>query len=127
MKFITRMVQSELVELAQTEYTDKDEAIKFVEKCIGADIRPREIPKDEIEKIADQADALIDIVVYCYDSLVRMGIDGFPLIKAVMDANMAKKSSNGSFIIRPDGKIMKPEGWKPADIKSLVRNQLTND
>ena len=39
----------------------------------------------------------------------------------VARSNLAKISKNGKVIKREDGKVLKPEGWTPPDIKTIIR------
>lgn len=39
----------------------------------------------------------------------------------VARSNLAKISDNGKVLKRQDGKVLKPEGWTPPDIKSILR------
>lgn len=39
----------------------------------------------------------------------------------VARSNLAKISSNGKVMKREDGKVLKPEGWTPPDIKSILK------
>jgi predicted HAD superfamily Cof-like phosphohydrolase len=39
----------------------------------------------------------------------------------VSRSNLAKISENGKVLKRQDGKVLKPEGWTPPDIKSIIR------
>ena len=64
----------------------------------------------EANTIVDQADALVDAIVYILDCACRHGVDLDPLLKIVMDANNSK-IVDGKVIRREDGKVMKPEGW----------------
>jgi predicted HAD superfamily Cof-like phosphohydrolase len=74
------------------------------------DEEPRALPRS--------ADALIDLLYVTIGSLLAMGIDMWPLWAEVNRANMAKL---GGPVI--NGKLCKPEGWKPPDIKALLRKQ----
>lgn len=77
-----------------------------------------EYPKNDIEKIIGQADALTDATYFVLGSYVEMGIEPQPLLDIVQGANMAKLGADGKPIIREsDGKIMKPEGWVPPEAK----------
>lgn len=64
------------------------------------------------------ADALIDLLYVTIGSLLAMGIDMWPLWKAVQQANMAKI---GGPVV--NGKQLKPMGWKPPAIDALLREQ----
>ena len=39
----------------------------------------------------------------------------------VARSNLAKISDNGKVLKRNDGKVLKPEGWTPPDIKSILK------
>jgi predicted HAD superfamily Cof-like phosphohydrolase len=39
----------------------------------------------------------------------------------VARSNLAKISPNGKVIKREDGKVLKPEGWTPPDIRSILK------
>lgn len=40
----------------------------------------------------------------------------------VSRSNLAKISASGKVEKRPDGKVLKPEGWTPPDIKTALEN-----
>lgn len=70
----------------------------------------------------DVLDALIDIQYILDGSFLSLGFahmkeKGF---QVVHDANMAKLYPDGTAKIRDDGKILKPEGWQPPNLKSVV-------
>ena len=45
----------------------------------------------------------------------------------VHGANMAKRDpSTGKFLKRDDGKIIKPAGWQPPDVKAEIVRQMTH-
>jgi predicted HAD superfamily Cof-like phosphohydrolase len=39
----------------------------------------------------------------------------------VARSNLSKISSNGKVIKREDGKVLKPEGWTPPNIKAIIK------
>jgi predicted HAD superfamily Cof-like phosphohydrolase len=39
----------------------------------------------------------------------------------VARSNLSKISENGKVLKREDGKVLKPEGWTPPDIRSILR------
>ena len=65
------------------------------------------------------ADACADLDYVVEGTRLEFGIDGRPIADAVQAANMAK--ANGPR--RADGKILKPEGWKPPDIAAELVKQ----
>ena len=127
-KFIVEMILSECTELVQTLEPNREKAIEFVKNCLGVDVKPKPLPSDEEELIADQADALIDVIVYSQNALVKMGVDGYPLFKEVMESNINKRGPDGKFTIREsDGKIEKPLDWEKLyapNIRKLIKEQM---
>ena len=53
---------------------------------------------------------------------------GLPILPAVREeihpANMRKLGPDGRPIVRADGKVVKPEGWKPANVACVVERAL---
>jgi len=68
---------------------------------------------DDMEAIADGIGDLLYVVL---GTAVAYGINIDPIFEAIHNANMAKLGGT----TRPDGKILKPEGWQPPDIRSLL-------
>lgn len=67
-------------------------------------------------------DALIDMAYILFGTVASHGmteefIKGFDLVH---DNNMTKIQSNGKVLRNADGKILKPEGYKPVDLSSLL-------
>jgi len=72
-----------------------------------------EYPKNELEKLIGQSDALTDAAYFILGSFVEMGINPQPLLDIVQNANMAKLGEDSKPIFREgDRKIMKPENWE---------------
>jgi predicted HAD superfamily Cof-like phosphohydrolase len=61
--------------------------------------------------LAEVADALADLLYVTYGAAISFGIDIRPIFEAVHRANMAKVGGPR----RPDGKLLKPDGWQPPD------------
>lgn len=61
---------------------------------------------------AEIADALADIIYIAYGTAISYGIPLKEIFSAVHKANMAKLWGDGKPRYRPDGKVMKPPGWK---------------
>lgn len=73
---------------------------------------------------ADQTeclDALIDILVVTIGAIHSMGADAEGAWKEVMKTNFAKiDRETGKVRKREDGKVLKPVGWEPPDLKPFV-------
>lgn len=77
--------------------------------------------------IADEADALIDLMYFAGGRLHEMGLSGQELFDEVHKANMAKQ--RGSLAKRPGSKghdAIKPVGWRAPDIQGVIRDTHRN-
>ena len=125
-KFLIEMVMSELHEFVLTLDGIKsgEEGYEFMRECIGTD--PHEYEKrSNLERIAEQGDAMVDAWVYMNNVAAEHGIDLSRIFTVVMDSNMAKIDPSTGMCNRreSDGKILKPEGWAPPDIVSEIYKQ----
>jgi predicted HAD superfamily Cof-like phosphohydrolase len=79
------------------------------------------IAKDPIE----QLDALVDILVVTIGAIRAGNMDGEGAWKEVMDTNFAKiDPDTGKVRKREDGKVLKPDGWRPPDLKAFIDLRL---
>lgn len=74
------------------------------------------LENNDLEKIADGA---VDSIVVILGMCISYGIDIRPLWDEIHRTNMAKFGGK----IREDGKRLKPEGWKPPEIKRVLNEQ----
>jgi predicted HAD superfamily Cof-like phosphohydrolase len=72
--------------------------------------------KDDLENLAKE---LADIIYIACGTAASYGIPLDKVFEAVHESNMAKLV-DGKPIRREDGKILKPEGWSPPDIKKIL-------
>jgi predicted HAD superfamily Cof-like phosphohydrolase len=73
---------------------------------------------DQVETL----DALIDILVVTIGTIHSMGADAEGAWKEVMKTNFAKiDSETGKVRKREDGKVLKPIGWTPPNLKTFVK------
>ena len=72
--------------------------------------------KNDLENIAKE---LADIIYIVCGTAASYGIPLDRVFDEVHRSNMAKLV-DGKVIRREDGKILKPEGWTPPDIKSIL-------
>jgi len=74
--------------------------------------------------VSDIADDIGDSVYVLCGLANSLGIPLHTVYETIHEANMAKavRQADGSFRVlrRHDGKILKPEGWKPPNIKALL-------
>ena len=72
----------------------------------------------------EQLDALIDILVVTIGAIHSMGADAEGAWKEVMRTNFAKiDKETGKVRKREDGKVLKPVGWEPPDLKPFVKGK----
>jgi predicted HAD superfamily Cof-like phosphohydrolase len=75
--------------------------------------------KDDLIEIAD---ALADIIYIACGTAVSYGIPLDKLFAEVHRSNMAKLV-DGKVIRRSDGKVQKPEGWTPPNVKRVLYSE----
>lgn len=70
-------------------------------------------------------DAIVDCWYYGLDSAAKHGMNLEPVFQLVHGANMSKRNPvTGQFDRREDGKVIKPDGWRPANVRLEVERQL---
>lgn len=74
------------------------------------------ILENDLEGVAD---ALVDLIYVTCGTGVSFGIDLQPLFEEVHRANMEKEGGGK----RPDGKVLKPKGWKGPKIGTILKQQ----
>ena len=72
----------------------------------------------------EQLDALIDILVVTIGAIHSAGMDAEGAWKEVMRTNFAKiDRETGKVRKREDGKVLKPQGWTPPDLKPFLNKE----
>jgi len=88
-------------------------------KLIEEEVKEFNDAKDQVE----QLDALIDILVVTIGAIHSMGADGEGAWKEVMRTNFAKiDRDTGKVRKREDGKVLKPLGWTPPELKQFLKD-----
>lgn len=90
--------------------------------------------KEEVEELAlalnnndslETLDALTDILVVTIGAIHSMGADAEGAWKEVMRTNFAKiDKDTGKVRKREDGKVLKPQGWTPPDLKEFLKKNV---
>lgn len=70
----------------------------------------------EAGDLPEAIDGLVDTIYVCLGAALEFGVDLAPFFAEVHRTNMAKEGGP----TREDGKIMKPEGWKPPAIAQMI-------
>ena len=126
-KFITRMVLSELQEIhVSTLHPTNFLLTDFMLECLDQVDVPKKLNKNvwtDEEILVEQYDGLADAIYYMYDFAGRHGVNLDLLLDEIHQANMNKKFPDGTFHNREDGKVLKPPGWKEPDILAILNKQ----
>ena len=76
----------------------------------------------DADDLAEQLDALIDILVVTIGAIHSAGFDAEGAWKEVMATNFAKiDRETGKVRKREDGKVLKPVGWTPPDLNEYLK------
>jgi predicted HAD superfamily Cof-like phosphohydrolase len=90
-------------------------------KLIKEEVKEFDEANDQIE----QLDALIDILVVTIGAIHSMGADAEGAWKEVMKTNFSKiDKETGKVRKRDDGKVLKPLGWTPPELKPFLKDNL---
>jgi len=123
--FITEMILDELLELQATVRGPAQAKATMSALLQKAENVPQVNPNDQMNLIAEQGDALVDIYYYSQNAACKQGVNLSQIFDVVHAANMAKiDPSTGKVIRRPDnGKVLKPPGWTPPNVKQEIMRQ----
>ena len=90
---------------------------------VGAEIVTKDTPIIETRApdLIEIVDGCADVSVISMGTLSACGVNAGPVLKVVDESNLAKFGPGGH--LRPDGKWMKPAGWKAPDILGVLRKQ----
>lgn len=104
----------------QTVKTWNEQQFNLYTKLIQEEVNELWIAVSKSDKV-ECLDALIDIIVVSVGAIHSMGADGEGAWNEVMNTNFAKIDPNtGKVNKREDGKVLKPNGWKPPNLKPFV-------
>lgn len=94
--------------------------LKLIDKEVS-ELKQAVADNDDVE----QLDALIDILVVTIGAIHSAGFDAEGAWKEVMRSNFAKIGEDGKVRKREDGKVLKPIGWTPPNLKPYI-NESTS-
>lgn len=102
---------------------EKPEFPKHVERRLRTELLREEyfeyLESEEKNDLVNLAKELADIIYIVCGTAVSYGIPLDKVFEEVHRSNMAKLV-DGKPIRREDGKILKPKGWTPPDIKKIL-------
>lgn len=96
-----------------------DQATRDLRKKLLAEEFEEYVTAEAEDDIVEIADALADLIYIACGTAVAYGIPLDQVFAEVHRSNMAKLV-DGKVIRRDDGKVLKPAGWTPPDIKSIL-------
>ena len=112
-----RLVAEEFAELTGAVLGDQARAV--VEQAVEAVIDGR---TDGADLVAT-ADATGDLRYVLHGLELECGIPGDAVFAAIHASNMTKLGPDGRPLRRADGKVLKPEGWRPPDVAGVLAAQ----
>lgn len=69
--------------------------------------------------VTDWVHELTDLLYVAYGAILACGVDADAVFAEVHRANLSKAGGPR----RADGKILKPPGWQPADVRGVIEQQ----
>jgi predicted HAD superfamily Cof-like phosphohydrolase len=100
--------------LLQEEFTEATEAWETLTAVLQANDPTQ--PAD----VTDWVHELTDLLYVTYGAILACGVDADAVFAEIHRANLSKAGGPR----RADGKILKPLGWQPADVRSVIENQV---
>ena len=101
--------------LLQEEFEEVTEAWEALTAVLQANSPIQ--PADVTEWVHE----LADLLYVTYGAILACGVDPDPIFAEVHRANLSKAGGPR----RADGKILKPPGWQPADVRSVIKRQMS--
>lgn len=108
----------EFFEVAEAMYAGNPDALRELEaiRAAFAQLVDGYTPEPDIVAVAKE---LCDRDYISEGTRLEFGIDGGPVLAEVQKSNLSKAGGPK----RADGKQLRPEGWQPPDIASVLREQ----
>ena len=120
--FVVKMVSEELQELLLTVTNEKENVKELLADIVCKSNSPtyNNLGKSDLELMAEQVDAFVDIDYYNCNAAAKVGFNVDDVFNLVHEANMSKKFEDGTFHKNSEGKVIKPPGWVEPDVKVVV-------
>ena len=110
--------QEKFMKACDQSVTGDQKQFDMYMNLIDEEYRELKDAPDDVETL----DALIDILVVTIGAIHSAGWDAEGAWKEVMRTNFAKiDKETGKVRKREDGKVLKPVGWAPPDLKTFVK------
>jgi hypothetical protein len=106
---------------------DFELAVALIEEEVNKELLPAlaQLPAgkdrdDELSILTEILDGAVDAVYVIYQMCNALGLPFDEAFAEVHRSNMAKRSSDGTVHYREDGKVLKPHGWTPPNIRAII-------
>jgi len=119
-----------------TKYPGLDSAklrIRLIEEEVDRELLPalrlvrnlqcegtRNPPTSIKDAMVDLVDGIVDSMYVIVGTAVTFGVPLHDAWREVQRSNMEKAGPDGHVIKRDDGKILKPDGWQPPDLRKVL-------
>ncbi len=123
-KFVVKMNCEELLELLYTVDNNPKNLLKEIIE--DANVPTKSQPISDIDIMAEQVDAFVDIDYYNCNAACKVGFNPDAIFDIVHQANMNKKFKDGTFHRNELGKVIKPQDWKEPNINKVVKSWIKN-
>ncbi|UTH74286.1 nucleoside triphosphate pyrophosphohydrolase family protein [Chromobacterium sp. IIBBL 290-4] len=80
---------------------------------------PGQSPEQQLQSRAELTAEAVDVLNVVCGLLLSQGLPLETMCQAIHDANL-RKCVDGKVVRREDGKVLKPEGWLPADKTGVI-------
>ena len=100
-----------------------DERVALRQRLINEEYEELVEALDE-QDLAHIAKEAADVIVVVLGTMAEYGIPFDEVWDAVHKSNMAKVGEDGMVARREDGKVLKPDGWKPPDIEKIISEAI---
>ena len=130
---MARSIQKRKHKIMTNPFRDQEKFMIACDQTVGKENVDQyklylDLIEEEVQELKDSTtpvddlDALVDILVVTIGAIHSMGADAEGAWKEVMRTNFAKiDKETGKVRKREDGKVLKPVGWAPPDLKTFVK------
>lgn len=106
--------------LITEEFNELSEEINHLERIINSGMVEHEAEALAQVRMRQMTAEMADLIYVICQTANMLGLPLQEFYTAIHQANMKKADpETGKVIYREDGKVLKPEGWQPADLKKL--------
>ena len=118
-KMWLRLVMEEFLETfaATLQHAEDDKTFTQIRFHMESALSSCEVNEGNLENLSEIADGLADLIYVAIGMARTLGIPLEEVWDEVHKTNMAKEGGP----VRGDGKILKPPGWKPPAVKTILK------